>query len=291
MRLIIVSGLSGSGKSVALDVLEDMQFFCVDNLPAPLLEAIVPELEARRQDNLDQTAIGVDARSLRQDLGRLPAIIDRLREQGFTCELIFLYASDDILVSRFSETRRTHPLTREGLSLKEAIANERRLLAPIQDAADLAIDTSKSSVAELRNLVRRRIAGREEGDLALLFQSFGFKHGLPTDADYVFDVRCLPNPYWDKTLRPLTGLDEPVCQFLSSQQAVGAMLEDIGRFLDTWIPASRDYDRAYLTVSIGCTGGQHRSVYMVERLAAMFRGRFGPVQIRHNELASSRQVN
>lgn len=291
MRLIVVSGLSGSGKSVALDVLEDMQFFCVDNLPAPLLEAIVPELEARRQDNLDQTAIGVDARSLRHDLGRLPAIIDKLRDKGINCELIFLYASDDILVSRFSETRRRHPLTRDGLSLKEAIASERRLLAPIQDAADLAIDTSNSSVAELRNTVRRRVAGREEGDLALLFESFGFKHGLPTDADYVFDVRCLPNPYWDKTLRPLTGLDEPVRQFLSCQPAVGAMLEDIGRFLDTWIPASRDYDRAYLTVAIGCTGGQHRSVYLVEQLARTFRGRFGPVHIRHNELASSRQVS
>ncbi|MGW8368074.1 MAG: RNase adapter RapZ [Gammaproteobacteria bacterium] len=290
MRLIIVSGLSGSGKSVALDVLEDLEFFCVDNLPAPLLEALVPELETRRREKLDQTAIGVDARSLPQDLDRLPAIIGRLREKGFECELIYLFASDDVLVSRFSETRRRHPLSRGGLGLKEAIATERGLLAPIQDAADLVIDTSRSSVAELRSIVRRRVAGREQGDLALLFESFGFKHGLPTDADYVFDVRCLPNPYWDTALRPLTGLDADVKEFLSKQPSVDAMLGDIGGFLETWIPASKDYDRAYLTVAIGCTGGQHRSVYIAEQLASRFRGRYGPVHIRHNELATGRQV-
>lgn len=286
MRLIIVSGLSGSGKSVALDVLEDLEFYCVDNLPAPLLEALVPELETRREANLDRTAIGVDARSLPQDLERLPGVIERLTDKGFECELLFLHARDDILVSRFSETRRRHPLSREGLSLKDAIAAERELLASIRDAADLVIDTSQSSVAELRSLVRHRVAGRDEGDLALLFESFGFKHGLPSDADYVFDVRCLPNPYWESALRPLTGLDAEVRNYLSAQSQVGEMLEDIAAFLERWIPASKEYDRAYLTVAIGCTGGQHRSVFIVEQLATRFRNRYGPVHIRHNELTT-----
>ena len=209
MRLVIVSGLSGSGKSVALNVLEDAGFYCIDNIPVGLLRSFVKEIEPRQDPDYDQVGVGLDARNL-PDVAQLPGLIDELRESGSGCEVVFLQASDDVLLSRFSETRRKHPLTSDNISLPEALAKERQLLGPIIDMADLIIDTSSTTVYDLRDLLRERIANRDQATLSILIESFGYKHGLPADADFVFDVRCLPNPYWEPKLRPLNGRDQPV---------------------------------------------------------------------------------
>jgi len=283
MRLVIVSGLSGSGKSVALNVLEDAGFYCIDNIPVGLLRSFVKEIEPRQDPDYDQVGVGLDARNL-PDVAQLPGLIDELRESGSGCEVVFLQASDDVLLSRFSETRRKHPLTSDNISLPEALAKERQLLGPIIDMADLIIDTSSTTVYDLRDLLRERIANRDQTTLSILIESFGYKHGLPADADFVFDVRCLPNPYWEPKLRPLNGRDQPVRDFLGAEAQVQEMIVDIEAFVSRWIPRYQSFQRSYLTIAIGCTGGQHRSVYIAEALAERLMTAHGPIQTRHNEL-------
>ena len=284
MRLIVISGLSGSGKSVALHVLEDLGFYCIDNIPAPLLRAVVDEVLRRRDRAYENVGVGLDARNRPEDIEKIPGLIKKLRTDGIVCEVIFLQADDKVLLSRFSETRRKHPLTNERVSLPEAIAKERELLGPVIDSAELIIDTTGTSVYALRQQIQQRIGYREPGTLSILLESFGYKHGLPPDADFVFDVRCLPNPYWEPQLRPFSGKDAPVKAFLDAEPRVQEMIADITAFLEHWIPRYRDFHRSYLTVAIGCTGGQHRSVYIADEVAAKLAARYGPIRTLHHEL-------
>jgi UPF0042 nucleotide-binding protein len=284
MRLIIVSGLSGSGKSVALHVLEDLGYYCVDNMPAALLSSVVDEVRTGGDKPVQLLALGVDARNRSKDLAALPALIADLRKSGVQTELLFLQASDDVLLKRYSETRRRHPLAEHGKALLAAIASERAVLAEVINSADLIIDTSRTSIYELADAIRERIDRRRSGTLSVLIESFGFKNGIPADADFVFDLRCLPNPYWTVELRGLNGQDKEVSDFLDEQAAVKAMYDDILAFLKRWIPEYNNVHRGYLTVAIGCTGGQHRSVYMTDKLAAALRDVHDPVLTRHTEL-------
>lgn len=284
MRLIIVSGLSGSGKSVALHVLEDLGYYCIDNLPAALIKAAIDEVESSSDERVKLMAVGIDARNRREGLESLPALIEELQSHDIQTELLFLQSGDDILLKRYSESRRRHPLAEHGTALRAAIEAERDLLSPVVNAADLIIDTSRTSVYELGDTIRERIDLRRTANLSVLIESFGFKHGMPADADFVFDMRSLPNPYWTLELRGLTGQDKEVSDFLDAQEAFGKMYSDILGFLQHWIPHYRSVHRGYLTVAIGCTGGQHRSVYMTEKLAAALREFHNPVLTRHNEL-------
>lgn len=284
MRLIIISGLSGSGKSVALHVLEDLGFYCIDNIPAGLLRSVVEELLPREDSVFERVGVGLDARNRPADIARIPELVQELKRDGLQCEVIYLQAADDVLLSRFSETRRRHPLSSDQTSLPEAVAKERELLGPIINAADLIIDTSTTTAYALREQIRERIGQRAPSDLSILIESFGYKHGLPADADFVFDVRCLPNPFWETQLRPLTGKDEAVRSFLDAEPRVQEMVADITAFLDLWIPRYRDFQRAYLTVAIGCTGGQHRSVYVAESVAERLGTQHGKILTRHAEL-------
>lgn len=285
MRLIVVSGLSGSGKSVALHVLEDLGYYCVDNMPAALLKSVIEEVRSG-SETTSLLAVGVDARNRKEDLESLPQLLEELRQRDLQTELLFLQSSDDVLLKRYSESRRRHPLAKHGTALHAAIEKERELLSVVVNAADLIIDTSRTSVYELADTIRERIDRRETSALSVLIESFGFKNGIPADADFVFDMRCLPNPYWTVELRGLTGHDKEVTEFLNAQEPFVAMYEDILTFLRRWIPEYDDVHRGYLTVAIGCTGGQHRSVYMTEKLAAALRDMHDPVLTRHNELAN-----
>ena len=287
MRLIIVSGLSGSGKSVALHVLEDLGFYCIDNLPAALLKSLLDEVTHHGEQSTNRIAVGVDARNRLSDLESLPEFIGELRKVNVQTDVLFLQASDDILLKRYGETRRKHPLADRGTELRAAIAKERELLGPVINSADLVIDTSRTSVYELAEVIRERVDRRETGMLSVLIESFGYKHGIPADADFVFDLRCLPNPYWTTELRALTGQDEAVQNFLNEQAQFQRMYEDILSFLSRWIPEYVSFDRAYLTIALGCTGGQHRSVYMVDKLAAALREKHDPLLTRHNEISAS----
>ena len=288
MRLIIISGLSGSGKSVALNLLEDLNFYCIDNVPAALLDTVITELVATADSIYDNLAVGVDARNRSADLKSLPELVRDLRKRKIHCEVIFLHAEDNILLKRYSETRRKHPLSDKGLSLADAIATERELLGPIIDSAELVFDTTRTNVHELRNLIRERVGQRGEPELSILIESFGFKHGLPSDADFIFDLRCLPNPYWEIQLRQLTGRDRQVIEYLDSKESVQSMYADILAFLEKWIPQYVDFNRNYLTIALGCTGGQHRSVYLTEKLAAELQRKFNHVLTRHNELRNGK---
>ena len=284
MRLVVISGLSGSGKSVALRTLEDLGYYCIDNLPAGLLEPFAVQLMQHAHPGIDKAAVSIDARNQLQDLERLQDILGRLTEHGVQPDILFLEAQDSVLLKRFSETRRKHPLSRLGVPLHEAIRQERVLLEPLAARASLFIDTTHTNIHELRDMVRQRLAEKTEGVLSLLFRSFGYKHGVPEDADFVFDVRCLPNPHWETRLRPLTGLDEPVAEYLEKSPLVEEMYQNIRDFLESWIPRFQAENRSYLTVAVGCTGGRHRSVYMVARLAEYFTGRLPSVLVRHREL-------
>jgi UPF0042 nucleotide-binding protein len=288
MRLIIVSGLSGSGKSVALHVLEDLGYYCIDNMPAALLKAVVEEVTSGDESSSQLLAVGIDARNREKNLDALPRLIDELRQQGIQTEVLFLQADDDILLKRFSESRRRHPLADRGTELREAIGGERQMLSPVLNSADLIIDTSRTSIYELADAIRERVDRRKEDSLSVLIESFGFKNGIPADADFVFDMRCLPNPYWTLELRGLTGKDHEVTEFLDAQPAFVAMYDDILAFLKHWIPEYNNVRRGYLTVAIGCTGGQHRSVYMTRKLAEALRSLHDPVLTRHNEIGSHR---
>lgn len=284
MRLLIVSGRSGSGKSTALNMLEDHGYYCIDNLPASLLPAFVSRISSETVA-LPRVAVSIDARNIPDDLKKVPQIIVELQASKIDTEIIFLDANSPTLIKRFSESRRKHPLTTESIGLREAINKEREMLEPIAALAGLSIDTSTMSVHELRATVRARVVEKKDSSLALMFESFGFKNGVPIDADFVFDARSLPNPYWDPALRPLSGLDEAVRQYLSTQDDVIAMQTDIYQFLEKWIPRIERSNRSYLTVAIGCTGGQHRSVYLCEQLKQAFSGRISNLQVMHRELA------
>jgi RNase adapter protein RapZ len=287
VRLIIVSGLSGSGKSVALAMLEDLEFYCVDNIPAGLLPGFIAYTVRTSEPAYRNTAVGVDARNRPEDLADVPRLVAELRRSGIACDVLFLRADNETLLKRFSETRRRHPLSRAGLGLQESLEQEERLLAPVANAADLAVDTSRLSVHELRDLIRERVVERKSGP-SLLFQSFAYRHGVPDDADFVFDARALPNPYWEPSLRDCTGRDETVAQFMARHDEATQFLADITQFLERWLPSLVRSNRSYLTIAVGCTGGQHRSVYLAERLAAHFDGRYGRALIRHRDLASRR---
>jgi UPF0042 nucleotide-binding protein len=287
MRLIIVSGLSGSGKSVALHMLEDLDFYCVDNIPAALLKPLISHNLRGPESTYARTAVGLDARNRPTEIATIPAMVLELRRSGIACEVLYLHASEDVLLKRYGETRRKHPLSSSGVGLREAILAERKLLEPITLAADLVIDTSQMGVHALRELVRERIERRREGRLSLMFESFGFKHGIPGDADFVFDVRSLPNPYWEHSLRDLSGRDPAVVEYLESHANVRKMVQDLAVFLDDRLPEFALVNRNYLTIAIGCTGGQHRSVFIVERLAEHFRERYPEVMTRHHSLDRS----
>ena len=286
MRLIIVSGLSGSGKTVALHALEDAGYYCVDNLHLGLLTAFVRQLMTPRMPLYETAAVGIDARSGIEELDHFGEIIEEIRGLGVNLQIIFLRAEEEVLLRRFSETRRKHPLARRGVPLMEAIGLERSLLSRIAVRADLTVDTTRTNVHQLTHLIRDRVEQAGDQGLSLLFQSFGFKHGAPVDSDFVFDVRCLPNPYWEPMLRNLTGLDEDVMSFLGHYEVVDRMFESLRDFLEHWIPCFEREHRSYMTVSLGCTGGQHRSVYLTERLASHFRESRGTdVSTRHRELS------
>ncbi len=284
MKLVIVSGLSGSGKSIVLHALEDLGFYCIDNLPLSLLPAFAAQISGSPRRNYEHAAVGIDARNLTEDFDSFPDVLAEIKSLGLGCEILFLQADDNTLIKRFSETRRKHPLTRAGISLAEAIQRERKLLGALAVNADWCIDTSRTNVHQLRDLVRERML-QEARSLTLTFMSFGFKHGVPVDADFVFDVRCLPNPHWVPQLRALTGLDHEVKQFLEQQPLVGEMFEDLKSFIERWVPRFQADNRAYMTVAIGCTGGQHRSVYLSQRLAAYFGDSEMEVLLRHRELS------
>ncbi len=286
MRIIIVSGLSGSGKTIALQTLEDRDCYCVDNLPFGLIEPLAQAILAAGATLPTTVAVGVDARNFFDELTRFPAMLAELRGNGLQVEVLFLQADEDVLLKRYSETRRRHPLDLGDLSLREAIRQERRLLEPVVASADLIIDTSETNLYQLRDMICARVLDTPGEAMSLLFESFGFKNGVPADADFVFDVRCLPNPHWEPALRPLTGLDLAVIDFLDQQSDVAAMIADLRQFLTDWLPRFETSNRSYLTVAIGCTGGQHRSVFIVEALARHFRSVRRHVMARHRELKS-----
>jgi len=285
-RLIIISGLSGSGKTIALHALEDLGYYCIDNMPAGLLRSLLDEITKPGENTANRIAVGVDARNRREDLEALPALLRQIDESGIHTDLLFLQADDDILLKRYSETRRRHPLADFVSELRAAISQEREMLGPVINAADLVIDSSRMSVYELANIIQGRVDRRRTNELSILLQSFGFKHGIPADADFVFDLRCLPNPYWNAELRSLNGLDPAVAEFLDAQPAFEQMYEDILGFLKRWIPEYVSVNRSYLTVALGCTGGQHRSVRMTEKLATAIGEVHDPVHSRHNELGT-----
>ena len=285
-QLIIITGLSGSGKSIALHALEDSGYYCIDNLPATMLPQIADHLRTENQrpgsvnlTNFDKVAISIDSRSAA--IETLPAHIEQLKLQNVSTQVLFLESNVETLVKRFSETRRKHPLSKDTTTLTESIAFERELLGTLGNLGQV-IDTSHISANKLRSWVKDAVALEHTG-LTVLFTSFGFKHGVPLDADFVFDIRCLPNPHYDPKLRDLTGRDAPVQAFLEGQPNVSAMLNDIQHYIEKWLPSFVADNRSYLTVAIGCTGGQHRSVYFVETLSTYFRLQH-KVLTRHREL-------
>ncbi len=284
MRIIIVSGLSGSGKTIALQTLEDLDYYCVDNLPFKLILPLAREITAASDLLPPTVAVGVDARNFIDELYQFPSTLTELRASDLRVDVLFLQADDEALLKRYSETRRRHPLALGDIPLREAIQQERRLLEPIIACADLIVDTSDTNLYQLRELIRARVHETPGEAMSLLFESFGFKNGVPADADFVFDVRCLPNPHWEPQLRPLTGLDAAVIDFLGRQSDVGAMIADIGHFLEGWLLRFERSERSYLSVAIGCTGGQHRSVFVAEALARHFGGLRDYVMVRHREL-------
>jgi RNase adapter protein RapZ len=283
MKLTIISGRSGSGKSTVLHILEDRGYYCIDNLPASLLPALADRI-SNGDTRLSNIAVSIDARNISADLQLAPEIISELQARELTTEIIFLDANSQTLLKRFSESRRKHPLSNESTGLREAIDIESALLESISMMANLVIDTSNMSLHQLRDLIKNRLLENSGTSMALLFQSFGFKNGVPVDADLVYDVRCLPNPYWDTALRSLTGLDAEVAKFLDSQDEVQEMVDDIRAYLEKWLPRYESNNRSYITVAVGCTGGQHRSVYIGEKLGRYFSSKVNNVQIRHRDL-------
>jgi UPF0042 nucleotide-binding protein len=285
VRLVVLSGRSGSGKSTALQALEDVGFYCIDNLPARLLPELISLMRAESRP-AEAIAVSIDARNLPSNLRQFPDVMQQLRQvPELTTETLFLDAGEATLLRRYNATRRRHPLTDGDQSLQQAIRTERELLEPIANLADLRIDTTRLSLYELRDEVKLRVAGRSEQSLSLQFESFGFKHGVPLDVDFTFDVRSLPNPYWVPDLRRFTGRDQEVIDFLSQSDEVTEMIADIRSFVHKWLPRFKANNRSYITIGIGCTGGQHRSVYVAEQLAGYFRAHMDNVQVLHRELS------
>lgn len=285
MHVVIISGMSGGGKSQALSTLEDQGYYCIDNLPLEFLEEV---FKTERLLKRDKIAIGIDVRGGKKHLATFPETVSRLKEK-FKTDIIYLYAGKSVLIKRYDETRRKHPLSDATTTLREAILQEYEVLAPIREIADLQIDTSTMDIYKLASLIKDRICNTQHQSLSIVFQSFGFKYGTPRDSDYLFDVRCLPNPYWVPELRAHTGLEVPVIEWLGSQTLVKQMETDLCQMLEHWIPHFIENQRAYLTVSIGCTGGHHRSVYLVEKLAAYFRknNKDNGIIVQHRELSNS----
>ena len=285
MKLQIVSGLSGSGKTIALQVLEDLDYYCIDNLPLELLSELVRKsLKSRRYPA--KIAIGVDSRTLGSEFYNFSDIIQEIKDSGIDYNVLFLHASTAVLLKRYSETRRKHPLTDDHTSLEEAIEQERQLLNNFAQEAHQQIDTSSSNIHQLRDRIRQLIDLHNQPVMALQFVSFGFKHGLPDEMDIMFDMRCLPNPHWQPELRALTGKDAAVADFLNQHDSCDQMFDDIRNYIEKWLPCFEANNRSYLTIAIGCTGGQHRSVYMVERLIQYFSATRDSVIARHKELPS-----
>lgn len=288
MRLILVSGLSGSGKSVVLNTLEDNGYYCTDNLPINLLPAFVNELKHNSQNYLEYAAVGIDARANLENLQHFPSLLAELKSLDIQVEVVFLTAKHSVLLKRFSETRRKHPLSQFNRPLREAIDYEIDLLGSLERLADTCIDTSSYSASELKQFIINHysnIDNESDHKLSLLFQSFGFKHGLPSDTSFVFDVRCLPNPHWVPELRPLTGQDTAVQEYLGQQEMIQKMIQSIITYIDQWLPAFDEENRRYMTICIGCTGGQHRSVYIVEQLYKHYQAKRNNVSLRHRELS------
>ncbi len=284
MRLLIMSGRSGSGKSSALHLLEDEGFTCIDNLPVNLLPSLIEQIKTQPGDRR-KFAIGIDARNLNSDLSKLPALLSFKKLPDIDCEIIYLDSSREMLLKRFSETRRKHPLSDSKTGLNEAIAKEKDMLEPIAKIADITLDTSALTLHELRSEIKRLVVGNDQSKgVALMFSSFGFKFGIPVDTDFVFDVRCLSNPYWNPQLRQYTGLESPVIDFLDRHEDVQKMYADLLTFISEWAPKFENNNRSYMTIAIGCTGGRHRSVYLCEKLAAALRPTFNNVQTRHRQL-------
>lgn len=281
---MIVSGRSGSGKSVALRALEDMGFYCVDNLPVVLL----PQLAETLAERNISAAVSIDVRNLPDNPELLDEVLTKL-PGSFSPQLLFLDTDRNALIRRYSDTRRLHPLSTQNLSLENAIDKENDLLEPLRSHADLIIDTTEMSVHELAEMLRERLLGKKSRDLTIVFESFGFKYGIPISADYVFDVRFLPNPHWDPKLRPMTGLDKPVAAFLSRHTEVHNFIYQTRNYLEQWLPMLENNNRSYLTIAIGCTGGKHRSVYIAEQLADYFRSRGKNVQSRHRTLEKQKE--
>lgn len=281
--LIIVSGLSGSGKTVALRTLEDLGYYCVDNLPAALMPAFVHAVSQGAAELQHKLAVGVDVRNRAENLHRLPEILAQLARSDISYRIVFLDTRDDVLIKRYSETRRRHPLSVDGVGLADAIAEERRLLKPMLAIADRVVDTSDLNIHQLRRLVITEL-GLTAGEMTLLFESFAYRRGVPTDADFVFDARCLANPHWEAKLRPLSGKDMPVREWLEGKPEVAQFGNDLSAFLDAWLPRFEADGRSYVTICIGCTGGRHRSVYLAEKLAEHFRQRYAQVLTYHREM-------
>lgn len=283
-RLIIVSGLSGAGKSHVLNTLEDQGYYCIDNLPISLFNQMASLLTDPDSGFPYKVGVGIDARSPAAELASLPLSISRLRNKGVTIEIIFMEANKEVLTMRFSETRRKHPLSSDEISLTDAIDKEMEILSALSDIADLKVDTSFTTVHGLRELICERMVDRPEHTMSIQFVSFGYKHGAPHDADFLFDVRCLPNPHWEKHLRPFSGKDQAVIDFLRQHDIVNRMFNDIRTFVENWVPCFQNENRSYLCIGIGCTGGHHRSVYLVEQLSGYFKNQGMHVVIRHRDL-------
>ena len=283
-QLIVVSGMSGSGKSVALKTLEDLGFYCVDNLPAELLPGFVRSV-AGGEDIPGKLAVGIDVRNRNSDLARIPEWLSAVGAMGLDPRLVFFDTEDTVLLRRYADTRRRHPLSHLGLALADAISLERQVLKPLRQVADIVIDTSELNVHQLRRRVITDFGLGGDETLSLLFESFAYRRGVPPDADFVFDARVLPNPHWDPVLRPLSGRDHAVREHLDQHPEVLAFAGQVAAFLDEWLPRLRSDTRSYATIAFGCTGGRHRSVYLAERLAAHFRDReWGEVAVHHREL-------
>ncbi len=285
MKLIIVSGTSGAGKSIALQALEDLGLYCIDNLPIAMLPVFARQMVSPAQQVYDYAAVGIDARTLGGDFSQIQDMLDAIKKMGIEHEIIFLDAEESILLKRFNETRRRHPLTGVDVPLFEAIRAERVLLSSLSSTANWHIDTGMTNVHQLRELISERLRHQKSQALSILFLSFGYKNGMPADADIIFDVRCLPNPHWDPQLRDQTGRDQDVIHFLESQILVQDMLDDLGAYLAKWLPHYQAQNRSYMTIAIGCTGGQHRSVYCVEKMAQIFRKKHNDLVVRHRELS------
>ncbi|WP_417598312.1 RNase adapter RapZ [Oceanospirillum sp.] len=282
MKLVIISGRSGSGKSIALHVLEDLGYFAIDNLPIGLLS----QLPSNLPDSNPMVAVSIDARNIVTDPQGVQPHIEKLKSEGYDPQIIYLDSDDGTLIDRFNATRRKHPLSSETVSLSEALAQEANLLELIAEQADLRVDTSNLSIYDLREIITQQLENAShQKNVAIQFQSFGFKRGTPKDCDFIFDVRCLPNPYWETHLRGFTGQDAPVIGFLEQDFSVRAMISDISGFMDKWLPSIIASSRSYITVGIGCTGGQHRSVFVADQLAEKFKHQHPQTLVRHRDLS------